>query len=98
MLNFLLIFICLAAGYFIKKFKRLPDDSYKAVNAWVVNIALPAVALKYIPQIEWDASLLLPFSMPFIVWAGSYLFIQLASRFIAMDLKTGKVRWRRAKP
>lgn len=88
MLNFLLIFICLAAGYFIKKFKRLPDDSYKSVNAWVVNIALPAVALKYIPQIEWDASLLLPFAMPFIVWAGSYLFVQLVSRFIAMDLKT----------
>lgn len=88
MLNFLLIFLCLAAGYLIKKFKRLPDDSFKAVNAWVINIALPAVALKYIPKIEWDISLLLPFVMPFIVWAGSYLFVQLVSRFIAMDRRT----------
>ena len=68
--------------------KRLPDDSYKAVNAWVINIALPAVALKYIPQIDWDISLVLPFSMPFIVWVGSYLFVRLTSRFIDMDRKT----------
>ena len=88
MLNFLLIFLCLAAGYLIKKFKKLPDDSFKAVNAWVVNIALPAVALKYIPKVEWDISLFLPFAMPFLVWAGAYLFVLLAARFIAMDRKT----------
>src|SRR5690554_5784523 len=83
MLNFLLIFLCLATGYLVKKFKGLPDDSYKSVNAWVVNIALPSIALKYIPQIDWNTSLLLPFTMPFLVWAGSYLFVQGLSRFIS---------------
>lgn len=88
MLNFLLIFLCLATGYLVKKFKGLPDDSYKSVNAWVVNIALPSIALKYIPQIDWNTSLLLPFTMPFLVWAGSYLFVQGLSRFISMDRRT----------
>lgn len=88
MLNFILIFLCLAAGYLTKKSKRVPEDSYKAVNAWLVNLALPAVALKYIPKIHWESSLLLPIIMPLIVWAGSYLFVQLISRFIEIDRKT----------
>lgn len=84
MLNFLLIGICLLAGFLIKRYKALPDNSYKAVNAWVVNIALPAVALKYIPGIQWNYSLILPFLMPLLVWSGSYFFVNLLSRFIPM--------------
>lgn len=85
MFNFFLIGICLASGYLIKKYKALPEGSYKSVNAWVINIALPAVALKYIPQIEWNLTLILPFLMPLIVWTGSYLFVNLLNRFIEMS-------------
>lgn len=85
MLNFALIGICLLAGFLAKKYKGLPDDSYKAVNAWVINIALPAVALKYIPEIQWNFSLILPFVMPLVVWTGSYIFVNLLSRFIDMS-------------
>ena len=88
MLNFILIALCLLAGFLVKRFKALPADSYKAVNSWVINIALPAVALKYIPEIEWNFSLLLPLLMPLFVWAGSYLFVTLLSRFLQIDIKT----------
>lgn len=84
MLNFVLIGVCLLAGFLTKRLKALPDDSYKAVNAWVINIALPAVALKYIPEIQWNLTLVLPFLMPLVVWTGSYLFVNLLSRFIKM--------------
>lgn len=85
MLNFILIGLCLVAGILIRKFKALPEGSYKAVNSWVINIALPAVALKYIPHIEWNLSLLLPFLMPLLVWTGSYLFVNLLNKFIRMS-------------
>lgn len=81
MLNFLLIGICLFAGFLTKKYKALPENSYKAVNAWVINIALPAVALKYIPEIQWNLSLILPLIMPLIVWTGSYFFVILLNRY-----------------
>lgn len=85
MLNFLLIGICLFAGILCKKFKSLPNDSFKAVNAWVINIALPAVALLYIPEIDWNFSLILPILMPFLVWSGSYLWVNLLGKFIEMN-------------
>lgn len=88
MLNFLLIGICLLAGFLVKKYKALPDDSYRSVNAWVINVALPAVALKYIPEIEWEVSLVLPFLMPLLVWTGGLLFVSLLSRFISMNIRT----------
>lgn len=88
MLNFLLIAISIFAGVLVNKYKALPGDSYKAVNAWVINIALPAVALKYIPGVEWKLSLLLPLLMALTVWTGSYLFVKLLSRFIEMSPAT----------
>lgn len=88
MLNFFLIGICLLAGFLTKKFQALPENSYKAVNAWVINIALPAVALEYIPEIQWNISLALPFLMPLLVWTGSYFFVNLLSRFIKMNSGT----------
>lgn len=88
MLNFLLIAICLFSGFLIRKFKALPENSFKSVNAWVINVALPAVALKYIPEIHWNFSLILPFLMPFIIWAGSWFFVNILSRYINMDFKT----------
>ena len=85
MLNFALIAICLFAGILVTRYKTLPEGSYKAVNAWVINIALPSVALKYIPGIDWNFSLLLPFLMPLMVWTGSYLFVNILCRSIAMS-------------
>lgn len=88
MTNFLLISTCLLAGILVQRFKSLPQDSYKAVNAWVINIALPAIALKYLPKVEWDISLALPFLTPLLIWVGSYLFIRLINRFFPMDPRT----------
>lgn len=88
MFNFILIGICLLAGFLIKKYKKLPQDSYKAINAWVINIALPAVALLYIPEIRWNISLVLPFLMPLLVWTSSYLFVNLLSKYLKMTPAT----------
>lgn len=88
MLNFILIAICFLAGILIKRIKGLPEGSHKSVNAWIINIALPAVALKYIPQIQWEYSYIIPFLMPLLVWIGSYFFVELLRRFIRMDRKT----------
>lgn len=42
-------------------------------------MAIPAVALKYIPSIKWSNELLLPAIMPVIVWAGGWLVFKLYS-------------------
>jgi predicted permease len=79
LINFLLIGICIAAGLVLKALKLVPENSHKGLNTWIIYLAIPAVALKYIPAIRWSADLLLPAAMPFIVWTGSWLVFKLYS-------------------
>lgn len=88
MWNFILIALCLLFGFLVSKKKGLPSNSYKGINSWIINVALPAVALKYIPGIKWNFDLILPLTMPLIIWGGSFLFIRLLTRFVALDKKT----------
>lgn len=79
MINFLLIGICIAAGLLLKALKLVPENSHKGLNTWIIYMAIPAVALRYIPAIRWSADLLLPAAMPCIVWTGSWLVFKLYS-------------------
>lgn len=73
--KFGLIFFCLFAGLYFGRSGRLPRDSHKVVNAWVINIALPAVAIKYLPHIELGPHLLLPALAPALVFVGGIIFV-----------------------
>ncbi|MDR0546138.1 MAG: AEC family transporter [Dysgonamonadaceae bacterium] len=77
MVNFILIFFCITVGVLLSKAKILPADAHKSVNAWVLNVALPALSLRYVPEIEWNTHILLPMLVPFVVWAGAWLFVQI---------------------
>ena len=80
MVNFILIFFCISIGIVLSKAKILPADAHKSVNAWVLYVALPALSLRYIPEIEWNTHLLLHLMVPFVVWMGAWLFVQIYDR------------------
>jgi predicted permease len=77
MANFLLIGICIIAGMLFRHFKTLPEGSHKAINTWIIYLALPAVSFKYLPHIEWSTSLLLPALAPVLVWFLGWIYIRL---------------------
>jgi len=89
--NFILIAIAILAGVAARKFRKLPENSYVAVNFWVIYIALPAIALKYIPLINWSTELIIPFVMPLFIFGLSFLFIEIVSRFITLSQATKAV-------
>ena len=80
MVNFALIFLCIGVGMAMSKGKMLPVDAHKSVNAWVLYVALPALALRFVPEIEWTVHLLLPILTPFVVWCGAWLFVGIYDR------------------
>jgi malate permease and related proteins len=86
--NFILIFLCFAAGILLRRYARLPTDGYKAINAWLIWLALPAVSFKYLPNIQLSSNLLLPAIAPVIVWCGGWLFSHLYSRANKLDKPT----------
>ena len=77
MTHFILILVCIFAGVILSRLRLLPADAHKGVNAWVINIALPALSLRYVPEIEWSSQLLLPMIGPLLVWVGAWLYVRL---------------------
>lgn len=88
MANFLLIAVCLISGMIFRSLGTLPKDTHKGINAWVLNIALPAVSLNYIPSIQWSTELLFPIAAPLIVWLGGWVYISVYALKQPMDKAT----------
>lgn len=74
MFNFIIIFVFLLLGIVLQKVKWVPSISHKVLNNIVIYICLPALALYYIPKIEWSRELLFPISVAWIGFIVSYLF------------------------
>ena len=70
MSNVALLLFCLAAGVILRATDRIPADGYQPLNAFVINVALPALALLQIPHIHLTGGLILPISMPWLMFAA----------------------------
>ena len=66
----------------------MPEGSHRGINTWIIYLAVPAVALKYIPSVHWSNELLLPAAMPLIVWSGSWLTFFLYAKIKPIDTAT----------
>jgi malate permease and related proteins len=69
MSNVMLLLFCLAVGVVLRTSGRVPADGHQAINAFVINISLPALALLQIPKLPFSSSLLIPISMPWLMFA-----------------------------
>ncbi|SDH35937.1 hypothetical protein SAMN04488062_106135 [Flavobacterium omnivorum] len=82
MSNFILIFVFLFLGIIFQNIKGFPVPIYKLLNKIVIYVCLPALALYYIPKIEWSNELLFPIGVAWITFAGAYfLFSFLGKKF-----------------
>lgn len=55
-----LLLACMGLGAFARRSGALPDDSHRAVNAWVLYVSLPAVVLKSVHAVPLSARLVVP--------------------------------------
>jgi malate permease and related proteins len=88
LINFILIGVCIAAGMLLKASNRIPENAHNGINTWIIYLAIPAVALKYIPAVKWSNDLLLPAVMPLIVWFGAWAVFKLYSRLFSLSQET----------
>lgn len=70
------------------RLRILPEGAFKSVNAWLLYVALPALALRFVPEIEWSSQMILPGASPIIIWMGAWLFVTLYARRSAIDKST----------
>ena len=72
--NILLIFICLIMGLGMQRLTSFPKNGHLALNQFIIFVALPALALYYIPKISISANLLYPLAVAWISFGLSFLF------------------------
>jgi len=71
--NLFLLFVCLLIGILLQHSKAFPANAYQTLNAFVIYVSLPAVALYYIPKIEFSNDLLFPVGVAWITFFGSFI-------------------------
>lgn len=81
MSNLVVIIICLVLGLALQKSKRLPDSSATTLNLYVIYIALPALVLAEIPQLQLSLQALLPIVFAWVLMGFSALITWLTARF-----------------
>lgn len=70
---FLLLGVSLLLGLVMPRLVALPSNMAASLNAWILNIALPALVLVQIPHLHLQPSLLFAAASPWIVFIGSAL-------------------------
>lgn len=85
--NLFLVFVCLMLGLLLQYSKAFPDKAYQVLNAFVIYVSLPAVALYYIPTIEFDTALLFPIGVAWIVFICACIFFAVLGKIFGWSGK-----------
>lgn len=73
MTSIILLFLCLFIGIGIRHVKAFPSNTHTTLNQFIIYISLPAMALYYLPKINFSFDLIYPIAMPWIAFAGAFL-------------------------
>jgi predicted permease len=82
-----MLLVCLLAGMLLRVTRRVPENGHVAINGFIIYLALPALILGQIHGLRLTADLLLPVSMPWMLFAlSAAMFVGLAR---AMQFSAG---------
>jgi len=65
--NFFLILVYLLIGVLLRRLPSMPENSGIALNMYVLYVALPALILKNVPQLQFSTELLIPAITPWLL-------------------------------
>lgn len=82
MSSIILLFLCLGIGIVLKKVKAFPKNTPTVLNQYIIYVALPAMALYYLPKIKLGTHLFLPAAVAWIAFGLAYfLFTFLGKKY-----------------
>jgi predicted permease len=86
--NLVLLVICFALGIALRRSGRLPEGAPAALNAVIINVALPALALAHIPDIPLTPALGQAVMVAWLMFGFAAAFFALAGRMLALGRGT----------
>ena len=87
MANIILLFLCLTLGILAQRIKAFPKNTSIVLNQYVLNFALPAMALYYLPKINISYELLLPASIAWLSLGIAFIFFNILGKIFKWSKK-----------
>lgn len=85
MANITLLAICLIMGIIIRTMGRLPENSSIPLNGYIIYLALPAAAIRYIHDLQLEVSLLLTALMAWLLFLAGWAFFIGIARLLKLS-------------
>jgi len=86
--NFILIALFVGLGMLFRKIKAFPDQTAQALNMFALYVALPAVILIKVPQLDFSTDMILPAIVPWAMLALSAALIIVIGKKFAWSRET----------
>jgi malate permease and related proteins len=86
--NLLIIIVSFALGVLLRRTGRFGEHAPSALNAFVLNISLPAAALIHVHALRFDSSLLFAVVAPWILFIVGALLLDRIGRALALPERT----------
>lgn len=77
MVNIGILPVCFLFGMLLRWSGRIPENASSVLNAFIINVSLPALTLLHIHNLQWDNALVYPVSMAWGMFAVGALFFVL---------------------
>ena len=84
MSNIALLVVCLLIGVALRRMGKVPDNAHVSLNAFILHVPLPALILGQLHGVRLTPDLLLPVSMPWVLFATSAATFSLLGRALRM--------------
>ncbi|PLX98049.1 MAG: hypothetical protein C0623_14015 [Desulfuromonas sp.] len=86
--NFILIAIFVGLGMLFRRIEAFPAQTAQALNMFALYVALPAVILLKVPQLDFTSEMIVPALMPWAMLALSAVLVVLAGRKLGWSRQT----------
>lgn len=86
--NIIMLFACLALGMLLRHFGRVPENAHLGLNAFIINVSLPALTLLQIHAVTLQPSLALAVLMPWLQFIVGALLFGLIGYMLALPKPT----------
>ena len=88
MANFALIVVCLGLGIVLRSSGRVPENGHLALNAVIINVALPALTFASVRHLHFEPALVLAAAMPWLMFAVGSIFFAAVGRLFGFSRPT----------
>jgi malate permease and related proteins len=86
--NIILLIACMAIGFALRRFGRVPENAHTTLNAFIINVAFAALILTQVHNLHLEPDLLLSVLMPWFMFTVGAILFWIIARYLRLSPST----------